>query len=172
MPNCYIVYNGAMPTTSSAAKVTTGTAIKTMLQVKPAVNIEVVEWGVSFDGSAAATGGICELIDTGTVFATVTAYAVADVMPYNNPLAPANTSGTSGTPLNLGTSASGYTSTSEGSITATRLGGLKIVQPTNDDWAQFPLDIGFGVPAGDSLRIRMNFGAAISALCYVIFKAM
>ena len=172
MPNAYIVYNGAMPTTSSAAKVTTGTAIKTMLQVKPAVNIEVVEWGVSFDGSAAATPGTVELIDTGTVFATVTAYATADVMPYNNPAAPANTSGTSGTPLNLGTAASGYTATAEGTITATRLGGARLVAPTNEDWQQFPLDIGFGVPAGDSLRIRVNFGAAISCLCYVIFKAL
>lgn len=172
MPNLYQVYNGAMPTTSSAAKVTTGTSIKTMLQVKPAIPIEVVEWGVSFDGSAAATPGICELIDTGTVFATVTAYAVADVYPFNNPFAPANTSGTSGTPLNLGTSASGYTSTAEGSITATRLGDVKLVAPTNEDWKQFPLDTGFGVPAGDCLRIRMNFGAAINALCYVVFKAM
>src|ERR1700733_1285074 len=103
MPNLYQVYNGAMPTTSSAVKVTTGTSIKTMLQIKPAIPIEVIEWGVSFDGSAAATPGICELIDTGTVFATVTAYAVADVYPTNNPFAPANSSGTSGSPLNLGT---------------------------------------------------------------------
>jgi hypothetical protein len=172
MGNTYIVYNGAMPTTSSAAKVTTGTSVKTMLQVKPAVNIEVVEWGVSFDGSAAATPGICELIDTSTVYATVTAYAVADVMPHNNPDAPANTSGTSGTPLNLGTSASGYTSTAEGSITATRLGDVQLVAPTNQNWKQFPLDIGFGVLAGDSLRIRVNFGTAVNCLCYVIFKAL
>lgn len=172
MPNLYIVYNGAMPTTSSAAKVTTGTSVKTMLQVKPAVNIEVVEWGVSFDGSAAATPGTCELIDTGTVFATVTAYATADVMPFNNPNAPANTSGTSGTPLNLGTSASGYTASAEGTITATRLGDVQLVAPTNQNWKQFPLDNGFGVPAGDSLRIRVNFSAAVNCLCYVVFKAL
>lgn len=170
MSNTYIVYNGAMPTTASAAKVTTGTAIKTMLQIKPAVPIKVVEWGVSFDGSAAATPGTCELIDTGTVFATVTAYAAADVMPYQDPNAPANTAGTSGTPLNLGTSASGYTSTVEGTITATRLGDVQLVAPTNQNWKQFPLGREFGVLAGDSLRIRVNFGAAINCLCYVIFE--
>ena len=172
MANSYIVFNGAMPTTSSAAKVTTGTAIKTMLQVKPAVPIRVIEWGVSFDGSAAATPGICELIDTGTVFATVTAYATADVMPYGNPYAPANTSGTSGTPLNLGTSASGYTASAEGTITATRLGDVQLVAPTNQAWKQFPLDREFGVPAGDSLRIRVNFAAAINCLCYVVFTPL
>lgn len=170
MSNTYIVYNGAMPTTASAAKVTTGTAIKTMLQLKPAVPIKVVEWGVSFDGSTAATPGICELIDTGTVFATVTAYAAADVMPYQDPNAPANTAGTSGTPLNLGTSASGFTSSAEGTITATRLGDVQLVAPTNQNWKQFPLGREFGVPAGDSLRIRVNFGTAINCLCYVIFE--
>lgn len=172
MGNTYIVFNGAAPTTSSAAKVTTGTSVKTMLQLKPAVNICVVEWGCSFDGSAAAVPGICELIDTGTVFATVTAYATTDVMQHSNSFAPANTSGTSGTPLNLGTSASGYTSTSEGSITASRLGDVQLVAPTNQNWKQFPLDREFAVPAGDSLRIRVNFAVAVNCLCYVIFTAI
>jgi hypothetical protein len=168
--NTYIVYNGAMPTTAATAKVTTGTSIKTLLQVKPAVPIKVVEWGISFDGSAAATPGICELIDTGTVFATVTAAVAADVMPFFDPAAPANSAGTGGTPLNLGTSASGYTATAEGTITATRVGDTQLVAPTNQYVKQFPLGREFGVPAGDSLRVRVTFGAAVSALAYVIFE--
>jgi len=168
--NTYVVYNGAMPTTAAIPKVATGTSIKTLLQIKPAVPIKVVEWGISFDGSAAATPGVCELIDTGTVFATVTAYAAADVMPFFDPAAPVNTAGTSGTPLNLGTSASGYTSTVEGSITATRVGDLQLVSPTNQNWKQFPLGREFGVPAGDSLRVRVTFGTTVNALCYVVFE--
>lgn len=170
MSNTYIVYNGAMPTTASTPDVTTGTSIKTLLQLKPAVPIKVIEWGISFDGSAAATPGICELIDTGTVFATVTASAQADVMPFFDSNAPVNTSGTSGTPLNLGTSASGYTSTSEGSITATRVGDTQLVAPTSQYVKQFPLGREFGVPALDSLRIRVHFAAAVNALCYVVFE--
>lgn len=170
MSNSYIVYNGAMPTTSSAAKVTTSTGVKTMLQIKPAVPVKIIEWGVSFDGSAAATPGICELIDTAAVGATVTAYAQADVMPFFDPNAPVNTSGTSGTPLNLGTAASGYTSSAEGTITATRLGDVQLVAPTNQNWKQFPLGREFGVLAGDFCRIRVNFGAAISCLCYLVFE--
>ena len=170
MATTYIVYNGAMPTTSSAAKVTTGTSIKTMLQIKPAVPVKIIEWGISLDGSAAATPGICELIDTSTVGATVTAYATADVMPFFDPNAPANTSGTSGTPLNLGTAQSGYTSSAEGSITATRLGDVQLVAPTNQDWKQFPLGREFGVLAGDFCRIRVNFGTAVNALCYLVFE--
>lgn len=52
----YIAFNGPAPTTASQAAVTTGTAIKTLLQVAtPATtNILVFEWGISFDGAAAA----------------------------------------------------------------------------------------------------------------------
>ena len=89
-----------------------------MLQLAPNIDIIVTDWGCSFGGSAAATPGSVELIDTGTVFATVTAFGTADVQPQNNPYAPANTSGSTGVPLGLGTALSGYTSTSEGSITA------------------------------------------------------
>jgi len=55
----YFIPNGPSPTIAAQAAVTTGTAIKTMLQVKLnalATNTaKVVEWGISFDGSAAAT---------------------------------------------------------------------------------------------------------------------
>jgi hypothetical protein len=168
--NTYLVYNGPMVTTSAPSKVTTGTSAKTMLQIVPAVPVVVVEWGVSFDGDAAATPGVVELLDTYTVAATVTAYATADVQPYHDPNAPANTSGSSGTPLNLGTSLSGYTSTAEGTTTTSRLGGMGLIAPTNQYEKQLPLGREFGIPAGHVLRVRMTFGAAVNALCYVIFE--
>jgi hypothetical protein len=170
MANTYSVWNGPMPTTAALAKVATGTSIKTMLQVVPAVPIKVVEWGVSFDGSAAATPGECELIETGSIAATVTAYATADVFPYTDPNAPANTSGSSGTPLNLGTALSGYTATAEGTVTATRIGDYQQVAPTNQWAKQWPLGREFGVAAGKVLRVRMTFGTTINALCYIIFE--
>jgi len=170
MANTYSVWNGPMPTTAALAKVTTGTSIKTMLQLVPAVPIKVVEWGVSFDGTAAATPGECELIETGAVAATVTAFATTDIYPYFDPNAPANTSGSSGTPLNLGTALSGFTSTSEGTVTATRIGDYQQVAPTNQWAKQWPLGREFGVAAGKVLRVRMTFGTAINALCYVIFE--
>ena len=133
--------------------------------------IKPIEWGVSFDGSAAATPGVVELIDTYAVAATVTAYAVADVQPYSGVSdVPANTTGSSGTPLNLGTALSGYTATAEGTTTATRLGGLGLIAPTNQYEKQMPLSREFFVPAGHTLRIRMTFGATVNALCYVIFE--
>ena len=57
MSALYTVFNGASPTTAALTPVTTGTAIKTMLQVKLGTGIKgtIVEWGISFDASAAAT---------------------------------------------------------------------------------------------------------------------
>lgn len=170
MAYTYSVWNGPMPTTAPIAKVATGTSTKTMLQVVPAIGLRVVEWGVSFDGSAAATPGVCELIETGSIAATVTAYAQADVFPYFEPSAPAQSSGSTGSPLNLGTALSGYTATAEGTITATRIGDTQLVAPTNQWAKQWPLGREFGVAAGKVLRIRMTFGTTINALCYIIFE--
>lgn len=170
MANTYSVWNGPMPTTAALAPVTTGTAIKTMLQLVPAVPIKVVEWGVSFDGTAANTPGKVELIETGSVAATVTALATTDIYPYFDPSAPANTSGSSGTPLNLGTALSGYSASVEGSTTATRIGDHQLVAPTNQNLKQWPLGREFGVAAGKVLRVRMTFGTAVNALCYVVFE--
>ncbi len=59
MAMTYACWNGPMPTTAALAKVATGATIKTMLQLVPAQTIRVVEWGASFDASAAATPVEC-----------------------------------------------------------------------------------------------------------------
>jgi hypothetical protein len=142
--------------------VTTGTAIKTMLQVKPTTNIAVVEWGYQFDVIPTALVKV-ELITTGTVAATVTAYAAGDVIKYDD-------SGAAASGISLGTAASGFTSTAEGTITATRL--LDMGPGWSQQFAkQFPLDREPGViAANDVLRIRMTTATAINALCYVVWE--
>ena len=69
-----------MPTIAAQAVVTTGTAIKTLLQVKASATttFKIKEWGISFDGSAAATPIKCELLET-DVAATVTAAVANDI---------------------------------------------------------------------------------------------
>jgi hypothetical protein len=172
MTDTYIVFNGAAPTAAAVTPVTTGAAIKTLLQIKPATNspLLIVEWGISFDGSAAATPGKIELIETGTVFATVTPFAAGDVMPFNNPNAPVNTAGASGIPLNLSTTGSGFTATAEGTVTAGRLIDGQLIAPTSQYVKQFPLGREGGILPGRSLRIRTTFAAAVNALCYIIFE--
>jgi hypothetical protein len=168
MGNRYIIWNAPMPTTAGIAKVTTGTAIKTMLQIKGAVPFHVVEWGLSLDGFAAAAPGIVELLTTGTVFATVTALAAADIIPHGDANAPVNTAGVSGVPFNLGTAATGHTSTAEGTITATRVLAGGLMAPTTQFVQQFPLGERPHILLGTSLRVRVTFAAAINCLTYVV----
>jgi len=109
----YITWNGPAPTTAAQQTVTTGTAIKTMLQLAtPSTRqIQLLEWGFTIDDTAGADG-VVELLQT-DVAATVTAHVNAGV-PNLDPNG-ANTL------LTLGTSATGYTASVEGSTTASRV---------------------------------------------------
>lgn len=164
----YFTANGPGPTTTALPKVTTGTAIKTLLQVAPSSGnpIIILEWGISFDGTAAATPIQCELIETGTVAATVTAHAASGVTPF---LRQADVGASS---VTLGTAATGYTSTAEGTVTATRLGDMQLVAPTNQYVKQYPLGREFFIPGGRIVRIRVTAAAAVNAWCYMIFQDM
>ncbi len=159
MAELYKIFNGPMPTTASQVAVTTGTAIKTMLQVKLGTQSKgvVTAWGISFDGSAAATPGIVELCETGTVFGTVTASAAADIMKMGDPNAVDPTTSA----FIIGTSATGYTCTS------VRQFDVQLIAPTNQYGWQFPLGREPVINVSTALRIRVKFGAAINAICWV-----
>lgn len=163
----YLIFNGPMQTTASGAVVTTGTSIKTMLQFKPLVPGKIIEWGVSFDGSAAATPGKVELIET-DVAATVTASVAADITAWNAEAIALNSPSTL---MTLSTSGTGYTSTSEGSITAVRnLDSPKLIAGTNQYEKQFPLGREPYFAVGKFYRIRLLFGAAVNAYTYMIVE--
>lgn len=164
MRNLYIAYNGAMVTTAPLVGVTTGSgASKTLLQIAPTRPFRVVEWGISFSGSAAAAPITCELIETGTVFATVTAHVAAGVQPYSDPSLPAAT-------VTLGTGATGYTASAEGTITATRTGDVQQVAPTNQYVKVFALGDEFQSTTSRCVRVRViNPGTAVNATTYIIF---
>ena len=164
MATLYWAANGAMATTAALVKVTTGTSVKTMLQIASSATrpLKIVEWGISFDGSAAATPIECELIQT-DVAATVTAHVAAGVQPYDDPNAPAST-------VTLGTAATGYTASAEGSITTTRTFDAQLVAPTNQYVKQWPLGREAQLPVSKFLRVRVTAGAAVSAYTYVIWE--
>lgn len=160
MAKQYIAFNGPNPTTAAQVKVTTGTAIKTLLQVATpsTTGITIIEWGISFDGSAAATPIACELLQT-DVAGTVTT------------LTP--TIWGTDTTASLcvgGTTATGYTCTSEGSITASRVFDAQLISPTNQYWKQYPLGREPIVPVSKFLRIRVTAAAAVNAYCYIAWE--
>jgi hypothetical protein len=139
-----------------------------MLQVKASATIvaKIIEWGISFDGSAAATPGKVELIET-DVAATVTASVANDITKYDSD---ALVGGDPTTNLiQVGTSATGYTATVEGSITAVRnLAGPQLIAPTIQFIQQFPLGREPVIQVNKFGRIRVTFAAAVNAYCYVI----
>lgn len=170
-PRTYLIHNSAMVTTAAPVKQPTGTAIRTMMQLAPSSSVgymKIHEWGFSLDSYA--TAGEVELLDAGTVFATMsTAYAVADIQPHDDALAPANTSGSSGIPLNLGTALSGFATAAvtEGSITAARMKDMQL-DPQGPYVKQWPLDLEPQIAGGNGLRVRMTFGTSVNAYIYAV----
>lgn len=170
----YLIANGPMQTTAAFAAVTTGTAIKTMLQVKPSATLgmRIVQWGYSLDSSASVSAKI-ELIETGTVFGTVTASVANDLMKYD---AAALMGGDPTTNLiQVGTSATGYTCTSEGSITAVRMLDGPRIETMSTSFAvnftnQFPLGREPFVQTGNAMRVRVTTATAVNMYCYVIVE--
>lgn len=168
----YKIFNGPMPTTASQVAVTTGTSIKTMLQVKMGATTHgrVVEWGLSLDGSAAGVPGIWELCET-NVGATVSAHVASGIHKYD---ALALAAGDPTTDFfEVGTNATGYTSTDEdgaGSITSVRQGDVQQIAPTNQYVFQFPLSREWILPPASFGRIRCKLAAAVNAICYLLIE--
>jgi hypothetical protein len=132
-----------------------------MLQVKPTTNISVIEWGFMFDVVPTALIRV-ELITTGTVASTVAAFNAGDVVKYDD-------AGSAASAISLGTSASGFTSSAEGTVTASRL------LDAGPGWSQFyckqfPLDREPGVQANDFLRVRATTATTINMKTYVVFE--
>ena len=169
----YIVYNSAMATTAAPVKQPTGNAIRTMMQLRFATGIRarIIEWGCSFDGSAAATPGQIELVEVDVAATMTTAYAAADVQLYNN-FGAAQTAGAAGVPLNLSTITSGFATAAvtEGTTTVSRMADLQMVAPTGQYVHQWPLGREFEVAEQKYLRVRVTFGTSINMWSYIVFE--
>lgn len=166
----YLIANGPMQTTAAFATLSTGATIKTLLQVVPSATIvaKIKEWGISFDGTAVATPGKVELIET-DVAATVTASVANDITKLD---ANALMGGNPTTNLiQVGAALTGYNASAEGSITAVRnLDGPQLIAPTNQFIKQFPLGLEPIIQVGKFARIRVTMPAAVNAYCYMILE--
>ena len=172
----YIVYNSALVTTAAPVKQPTGTALRTMMLLKPNANavIRPIVWGCSFDGAAAATPGQIELVETGTVFPTMsTAYVNADIQRYGNSAGPAQ-GDIRNYPIDVtGTATAGFATAAvtEGSTTVTRMADMQMVAPTNQYVYQWPLGREFECAKGGACRLRVTFGTTVNMWAFIIFEA-
>jgi hypothetical protein len=165
----YLIHNGAVGTTAAPVKVTTGTAIKTLLQFQPSATViaRIIEWGISFDGSAAATPGEVELMES-DVAATVTAIVVGDITKLDSDALAGGDPTTN--LIQCGTANTGYTATVEGSTSVARAFDLQLIAPTNQYVKQFPLGREPVCQVSKFTRIRVTFAAAINAYCYMVVQ--
>lgn len=156
----YLIPNHAKNTTAAPAGVTTGTSIKTMLQVKPLMPLRIVEWGYFFDGSPSDIK--VELIEA-DVAATVTALVDADITRLDHV-----TDGVaSSIPMTLGTSSTGFTSSNEGTVTVVR----NLDAPQVSSLKAFVKPFALGeeplIQTAQFARIRVTAAAAVNMLCYI-----
>lgn len=160
------VYNGAMPTTSQFAAVATGTALKTLLQFKPSATLpfRITEWGISFDGASAAAGIQCELIET-DIAATVTAFVANDIHKIDDAALLCGDPTTN--LIQVGTAASGYTASAEGSITAVRIIDDLFIQPTGAGFIQLPLGDEGTIQVSKFARVRVKASASVNAITWM-----
>jgi hypothetical protein len=164
----YISFNGPAPTTAAQQSVTTGTAIKTMLQLATSASrmIQLLEWGFSLDDPPGADG-VVELLQT-DVAATVTAH-VASGVPNLDPNGTASL-------LTLGTSATGYTATAEGTITATRVFDVMSLSSVSGESSlqyvrQWMPDARPIIPVSKFLRVRATTPTTASDMrCWIVFN--
>ena len=165
----FLIANGPSPTTTAQVVVTTGTAIKTLLQVKASATLpaKIKEWGISFDGSAAAAPIKVELLET-DVAATVTAHVTAGIVRLDGNALQGGDPVTNLIPV--GTTSTGYTASGEGSITATRMFDVQLIAPTNQYVKQFPLGLEPVIDISKFARIRVTAGTAVNAYCYMIIE--
>lgn len=160
----YIAFNSAIPTTAAQAKVTTGTAILTTLQlwIPSGSMIEIVEWGISFDGASLATAIQCELLGSNQA-ATVTSLTPTK---FGDPNAPASV-------CVGGSAATGFTATVENSSGSTiRMFDAQLVDPVAGYVKQFPLGerpIGGQTATAEGVRIRVTAGTAVNCTAYIVW---
>lgn len=170
----YFVYNSALATTAAPVVQPTGTAIRTMMQLRIAasVNARLIAWGTSFSGSAAATPGSVELFENTAAATMSTAYAAADIQPYNPVTGLANTAGSSGVPFNLSTTTSGFATAAvtEGTVAGYRGADLAQLPPTGPYVYQWPLGREFELTPQMYLRCRVTFTASINQYVWVVVE--
>jgi hypothetical protein len=164
MAKVYSVWNGASVTTAAPAPVTTGTAVKTMIQLTPSASseIRVVEWSFEGDASAAAVPGTMELLFHGSGAATVTAYVAGDIKKYD-PNSRASL-------LTLGTANSGYSAGAEGTPAGGSFSIVHQVPPTSGMYIQYPLGREPEAAISTFLRFRNKFAAAVNGICFIAWE--
>lgn len=159
MGSLYLAVPGAG--SGDASQVSTGTTLKTLLQVATPSNthITVYAWGISFEGTASTGTPIQTVLTDVNVAATV-----STLTPDKWESTDAQASLCVG-----GTSATGSNASAEGTITGARLLDAQLVHPQSGYSVWFPERSRPVVQASRFLRIRVTAAASVDSLPWIIY---
>lgn len=163
----YVAYNSIFSATtdvSAGTSYASGAKVAIQLDVPANMRLRFLEWGVSFDGSAAATPAICELVQTNTASTCSTAHTSSTIMAIG-----ADGAGT--TRLNFGAATdTGYGNGTITSTTTELVFDKQYVAPTNQYLKMWPLGNEPMCDASKFVQLRIKTAATVNALAYVVFK--
>lgn len=167
----YIAYNSALSTTTGIAAGTsyaTGAKVALQLGIPSGGQIQLIEWGISMDASAAATPALVEVASTATASTMGTGHTTTTVKPVNDPNASASR-------LTMGTTSTGYGNPAITSNTTLRMADRQYVPPTAPFVKLWPLGCYpmFGATgAAEFLQVRINTSATVNAICYLVWNEL
>jgi len=167
----YIAYNciGVAQATQTnvaaggVAYTTTGSRMMIQLDIPSTIQLRIIEWGVSFNGSAAATPNTVELAQVATGTTVTTAYSTSTVLPLND-----NTGALSR--LTMATSGFYGAAVTRTSTTVDRVFDSQFVAPTNQYVKMWPLGREPIVAVSKKLQLSMNQQSATTALAYIVWE--
>lgn len=168
----YIAYNSALSTTTGIAAGTsyaTGAKVALQLHIPDAGQIQLVEWGVSFDGSAAATPALLEVATTDTASTMSTAHTTTTVKNLTDPNGSVSR-------LTFGaTTNTGYGNNAITSNTTLRMLDRQYIAPTNQYVKMWPLGnypmVG-NAATENYLQFRINTSATVNAIVYAVWTEL
>lgn len=165
MAGLFIAYNAAFDATTGVTAGTsyaTGAKVAIQLATPSTLQIRIVEYGISFNGSAAATPATVTLAQAGAASTTSTAHSTSTIVAIGD-----NTK-TSG--LSMGTTTSGYGNGAITTNTTSKMFDAQFIAPTTQFVKQWPLGREPVLPVSSFLQLRINTSATVSALAYIVFE--
>jgi hypothetical protein len=161
----FIAYNAALDATTSVTAGTsyaTGAKVAIQLATSSAQEIRLVEWGVSFNGSAAGTPAVCTLAQASAASTCSTAHSTSTIVAVGDRAKTCS--------LTMSTTTCGYGNGAITTNTTEKEFAAAFVGPTSQYEKQFPLGRDYVVTASKFCQLRINTAATLTALAYIVFE--
>jgi hypothetical protein len=162
----YWAGNHAYSTTTGIAAGTTyasGAKVAIQIATTSTRKARIVEWGISFNQSAAAVPATVELVQASAASTMSTAHSTSTIVPWNDPNAGACS-------FTMSTTACGYGNGSITSNTTEAYFDNQYISPMIQYVKQFPLGREPVVAVSKFLQLRINTAASTEAMAYILFQ--